>query len=233
MRKCDFLCLISLFLFTNKSIADGMVVDKVYHPYVLPNEMEFEWRVLSRQDEDQNILSQRLGYGLAISQTIALETYLIGERNGDGDFGLQAYEIEARMQLVEQGRYWADWGLLLEIEKEHQKDNFEITTGLLFEKEINKTSLTLNAFVVYEWGDTLEDEIELEFRAQYRYRWIPQVQPSIEIYTGEDFIGIGPGFMGLQRFQGQKQLKWEAGFITEVGGGGKDHSFHFALEYEF
>ena len=23
--------------------ADGMVVDKVYHPYVLPYEQEFEW----------------------------------------------------------------------------------------------------------------------------------------------------------------------------------------------
>ena len=27
--------------------ADGIVVDKVYHPYVLPFERELEWRLLS------------------------------------------------------------------------------------------------------------------------------------------------------------------------------------------
>ncbi|SFB96842.1 hypothetical protein [Pseudoalteromonas denitrificans] len=222
-----------LLLISKNIKADGMVVDKVYHPYVLPNETEFEWRVLSRQNEGENILSQRIGYGHAISETVTIEGYLIGERDGDGDFGLQAYEVETRIQLVEQGRYWADWGVLIEVEKEHQKENYEFTSGILFEKEINKTSLALNAFLVYEWGSDIKDEIEVEFRAQYRYRWKPQFQPSIELYTGEDFVGIGPGFMGLQRFIGQKQLKWEAGFITEVGGGGKDHSFHFALEYEF
>ena len=51
-------------------------------------------------------------------------------------------------------------------------------------------------------------------------------------HSGEDFIGIGPGFIGLHRFAGQRQLKWEAGFITEVGHGGKDHSVRLALEFE-
>jgi hypothetical protein len=91
----------------------------------------------------------------------------------------------------------------------------------------------MNLFVVYEWGNTIDNELETELRAQYRYRWLPQVQPSIELFIGEDFVGIGPGFMGLQRFDGQKHLKWEAGFITEVSHSGKDHSFRIALEYEF
>lgn len=213
--------------------ADGMVVDKVYHPYVLPYEQEFEWRLLSRQVEDKNYLFQRIGYGKALSDTFAVEGYLIGQRDNGDDYGLHAYEIEARWQLVEQGQYWADWGALVEIEKQHQVDIWELTSGLIFEKEINRTSLTMNLFVVYEWGNTIDNELETEFRAQYRYRWLPQVQPSIELFIGEDFVGIGPGFMGLQRFDGQKQLKWEAGFITEVSHSGKDHSFRIALEYEF
>ena len=171
--------------------------------------------------------------GKALSDTFAVEGYLIGQRDDGDDYGLHAYEIEARWQLVEQGQYWADWGALVEIEKQHQVDNWELTSGLIFEKEINRTSLTMNLFVVYEWGSTIDNELETEFRAQYRYRWLPQVQPSIELFIGEDFVGIGPGFMGLQRFDGQKQLKWEAGFITEVGHSGKDHSFRIALEYEF
>jgi hypothetical protein len=32
---------------------------------------------------------------------------------------------------------------------------------------------------------------------------------------------------------GQKQLKWEAAFISEISNAGKDHTLRVALEYEF
>ncbi len=213
--------------------ADGMVVDKVYHPYVLPFEREVEWRFVSHQTDSGNILAQRLGMGGAINDTMALEGYLVGERDDNGDFGLQAYELELRWQLIEQGRLWADWGALFELEKQHTKDVFEATTGFVVEKEMGRASLTLNAFLVYEWGQDIESEWESEFRAQYRYRYRAAFQPAIEMYLGEDFVGIGPGFIGLHRFDGQKQLKWEAGFITEISQSEKNHSFRMALEFEF
>ena len=58
-------------------------------------------------------------------------------------------------------------------------------------------------------------------------------QPSIEVYAGEDFFGVGPGFIGLHRFSAKRQLKWEAGFISELSQSGRDHSFRLALEFEF
>ncbi len=213
--------------------ADGMVVDKVYHPYVLPNEREIEWRIASNKTTDGNLLMQRLGLGHAVSETLSLEAYLIGERDPSSNFELHAYELEARWMLTEQGRYWADWGMLFEVERQRQDRNWEASAGLLFEKEIGQTSLTMNAFAIYEWGDTLPSEWETEFRLQYRYRWRAQFQPAIEVYTGEDFQGVGPGFVGLQRFSGQRQLKWEAGFVAEVGHARKEHTFRLALEYEF
>ena len=213
--------------------ADGIVVDKVYHPYVLPFEREFEWRLVSHQTDSGNILAQRLGGGGAINDTMALEGYLVGERDDNGDFGLEAYELELRWQLIEQGKLWADWGALFELEKKHNEDVYEATSGFVIEKEFGKTSLTMNAFLVYEWGQDIQNEWESEFRAQYRYRYRSAFQPSIEVYVGEDFVGIGPGFIGLQRFDGQKQLKWEAGFITEISQSEKNHSFRLALEFEF
>ncbi|MBH0045928.1 hypothetical protein [Pseudoalteromonas sp. NZS11_1] len=222
-----------LLVFSIQVKADGIVVDKVYHPYVLPFEREFEWRLVSHQTDSGNILAQRLGGGGAINDTMALEGYLVGERDDNGDFGLEAYELELRWQLIEQGKLWADWGALFELEKKHNEDVYEATSGFVIEKEFGKTSLTLNAFLVYEWGQDIKNEWESEFRAQYRYRYRSAFQPSIEVYAGEDFIGIGPGFIGLQRFDGQKQLKWEAGFITEISQSEKNHSFRLALEFEF
>jgi hypothetical protein len=222
-----------LIVITIDCNADGMVVDKVYHPNVLANEREVEWRLMSTQAENGNKLAQRLGYGQAISENVALEAYIIGERDQEDNFELQAFEIEARWMLTEQGQYWADWGMLFEFEKQHRVDNYEITSGILVEKEFARTSLTINFFVISEWGETLKSELETEFRIQYRYRYLPEVQPSIELYAGEDFVGIGPGLMGVHRFNGVKQLKWEAGFITEIAHSGKNHSLRFAIEYEF
>jgi len=215
------------------SWADGIPVDKVYQPYVLANEREFEWRFMSRQNDDGNVLAQRFAYGHAVSEYLTIEGYIVGERDDTGDFGLQAYEIEARWMLTDQGELWADWGMLFELEKQHKEDTYEFTTGLLFEKEFTQTSLTINALLVYEWGKDIQDEFETEFRLKYRYRYLPSLQPSIEIYTGENFVGVGPGFMGVHRYEGQKQLKWELAFIAGLNGDSKDHTLRFALEYEF
>ena len=227
------LILIILLTFSKLAFADGLVVDKVYHPYVLPNEKEFEWRLMSRQTEHHSLLGQRVAYGHSVSDTVMIEAYLVGEKTIDDDFGLQAYEVEVRWMLSEQGELWADWGMLFEVEKMHANNDWEVTAGVLFEKEFGRTSLTMNLFGIYEWGENLQDEIEVEFRLKYRYRWLAQLQPAIEIYTGENFFGVGPAFMGIQRFDGQKQLKWEAGFITEVSNSGKEHALRITLEYEF
>lgn len=222
-----------LLLSAGQASADGMVVDKVYHPYVLPIEREVEWRLASHKTNKGDRVFQRLGLGHSLSESLAVEGYLIGERNSEGEFGLQSYEMEARYMLSEQGRSWADWGLLFEGEREHNRNNWELTSGVLFEKEIGRTSLTMNAFAIYEWGIDINGEWESEFRAQYRYRWRPAIQPAIEIYTGQDFAGIGPAAMGIVRFDGQKQLKWEAGYIPELAHSGHNNTFRLALEYEY
>lgn len=233
VRTCLLCCYFILILGVKNVMADGVVVDKVYHPYVLPNEREIEWRLFSHRESENNKLAQRFAYGQSITETLMLEFYLVGERDSFNDFALTSYELEARWMITEQGEYWADWGVLFEVEKYKQKQNWEVTSGILIEKEFGRTSLTINAFLIYEWGKTLESEFETEFRLKYRYRYTEQIQPAIELYSGEDYLGIGPAFMGLQRFNGQKQLKWEFGFITGLDSQSKGHVFRLAIEYEF
>jgi hypothetical protein len=231
MRQLCVPCLI--LLLSTFAHADGVVVDKVYHPYVLPNEREVEWRFASDKTDQGSRLMQRLGFGHSLSDTLSIELYAIGERNEEDAFELAAFEAEARWMLTEQGQYWADWGLLFELERQRDANNWEASAAVLSEKEFGRTSLTINLFAVYEWGDQLESEWETEFRLKYRYRWLPQLQPAIELYAGEDYWGIGPAFMGIQRFNGQRQLKWEAGLIEEVSQGDIGRTFRLALEYEF
>ena len=222
-----------VLVLSSRALADGAVVDKIYHPYVLPIEREIESRTVAQETDKGNRLLQKLALGYSLSETVAAEAYVIGQRDENNEFDLYAYELEARWMLTEQGRYWADWGTLFELEKSPRDDNWEATTGLLMEKEIGRTSLTLNALATYEWGRTIREELDMQFRAQYRYRWKPQFQPAVELYTGEDFTGVGPAVLGMQRFDKQKLLKWEAGYITEVVHSGRNNTFRLALEYEY
>jgi len=236
LKHAGWLILVSLSFFFSHICyvyADGVVVDKVYHPYVLPNEREIEWRLFSQQDSNDNGLGQRFAFGQSLSDKVMLEFYLVGERDLDNDFSLTSYEVETRWMLTEQGQFWADWGLLFEIEKEQKQKNWEVTAGVLVEKEFGRTSFTFNAFLIHEWGNTIESEFEVELRFQYRYRLLEQIQPAIELYSGENYLGLGPAFMGIQRFEGQKQLKWELGFITGIDSRSKGHTLRVAVEYEF
>ena len=214
-------------------MADNFVVDKVYHPYVLPFEREFEWRLTSRQNDEGNLLMQRISAGHALSERTILELYVVGSRDENDDFSVASYELELRSMLTEQGQYWADWGVLFELEKQNDRNDWEIKSGILTEKEFGRFSLTTNVTLVYEWGETIKNEFEGEFKMKYRYRWIPEVQPAIEFYAAEDFIGVGPAFIGIRRFDGQKQLKWELGFIAGLNDDNKDHTLRMVLEYEF
>lgn len=234
MLKRAFFSLITfLLLFAGQARADNFTVDKVYHPYVLPFEREFEWRLTSRQNDDGNVLMQRFSFGHALSEFLILEAYVVGARDENKDFGVEGYELELRWMMTEQGQYWADWGTLFELEKQHNTDDWEVKAGLLTEKEFGQFSLTTNISVVYEWGETVANEWESEFKAKFRYRWLPEIQPGVEVYVAEDFIGVGPAFMGIKRYDRQKQLKWELGFIAGLNGDSKDHTLRMSLEYEF
>lgn len=237
-QNCWALLLLGLaaLLYMAPAQADGRVVDKVYHPYVQPYEQEFEYRyVYQKQSQHQqdNDMAQKLGYGRAIAERLALELYVIAERRSPDDYHIRGYELEARYMLTEQGEYSADWGLLFELERENHEGNYEFTTGLLMEKEIGLTSLTLNALAVYEWGSSIENELEGEFRLQYRYRYLPALQPAFEFYAGENYKGAGPSLMGVHKFEQMKMLKWELAVIFAIDASTVNNTLRLALEYEF
>jgi len=238
-NKTILLCFIALITFFSPTLlARSKAIDKIYHPNVLADENEVEWRILSQHNDDVNVLRQRLGYGFSLSEHSIMEGYLVGERNSNEEFSLSAYELEFRWMLTEQGQYWADLGTLFTIEKQHASNHWAAKAGLLFEKEIARTSLTMNFLLTQEWGAKnsryeFERETETDIRVQYRYRWLPQLQPAIEFFTGNDYLGIGPAFMGLQRFNHNKQLKWEAGFIFGLNDQSAEQAFRLNVEYEF
>jgi hypothetical protein len=175
----------------------------------------------------------RLAYGQAIGERWFAEVYVVGENSDEGNFGIEAYELELQRQLTEQGEYWADWGLLFELERERDLDIWEFSTGLLAEKEWGRWSGTANLFLLHEWGEDIADETETRLGLQARYRYSPAFEPAVELYSGQDTRGIGPAVMGQVRLGGRRQLRWEAGAIFGVDSQSPDTTLRFLLEFEF
>lgn len=227
--------LIGTMLLAPGALADSAFIGKVYHPYVMPLERQIEWRMSFNEEDDDdhendNNMTQRLAFGHWLSERVTMEVYLLGERSEGEKFQVSGYELESRWMITEQGEYSVDWGALFAIKRPKDEDEWKIAAGLLAEKEFGKFSTTANFFVIYE---PKEREKEAEFRLQHRYRWHPLLQPGIEFFVGDDFMGMGPSFMGIQRLEGQKQIKWEAGFIFGLDNETSDRSFRVGVEYEF
>jgi hypothetical protein len=229
-------CVVVLGLTSAPAQSDGLVIDKIYHPYVQPLEREFEWRA-SLQDRQpgrpDNLQLYRFAYGQSLGERWFLEAYVVGQNADDADFDVESYEVEALRQLTEQGEYWADWGLVFELEKASGRDAWEISGGLLAEKEWGKWSGTANLFVMQEWGSDIVNELETRLGLQARYRYARGFEPALELYSGEDTRGVGPAVIGQARLGGRRQLTWEAGAIFGLDSKSPDTTLRFLLEFEF
>jgi hypothetical protein len=227
---------VALALMPMVSHADGFAVDKVYHPYVQPLERELELRSLILNDDDDTIDGtqvHRLGLGTSLNDRFFVEVYLIGEKESGGSLSLEAYELELKWQLTEQGEYFADWGLLFELENERDDDIWEYSTAVLVEKEFGQWAGTVNLAAIYEWGDDIENEWESQIATQLRYRYSRYFEPAIEYYAGDSSKGLGPVALGDVRFAGARKLRWELGVIFGLDSESPDQTYRAMLEYEF
>lgn len=216
--------------------ADGSNIDIVYDPYVQLLEKEIEFRTLYEQDSKDRIDGSsryRLGYGEALSDQWFVELYLTATDDSGSNLKLEAYELELKWQITEQGEYENDWGLLFELEKEHNDNIWEASPTLILLHEWSEWVATGNFSVIYEWGKDIDNEWETAFAGQLRYRNNEKVEAGIELYQSQDTQSVGPVLMGLLRMGNGKKLKWGIGAILGTNKDTADINWKFNLEYEF
>ena len=211
-------------------------VSRVNDPYVQPLEREIELRTFYQNDDDpreDGLLRQSITYGFSLNERIFAEAYLKGERLPGQSFELAAYELEAKIQLSEQGQYAIDWGMLFEYEREFSESIAELGTVLIASKQLGPWVATVNAGIEYEFGSDIKNEIDTFLGVQWRYRYRETLEPGIELYADELTRGIGPVLTGLVRGQGKSKWYWEAGLIAPLNDTTPDSTWRFLLEYEF
>jgi hypothetical protein len=216
--------------------ADGNTIDKIYHPYVQLLEREIEYTGRYQHDKDTAIESgfrHRLGYGQSLSDTIFVEAYIIAEDSYGESSKVEAFELELKWQLTEQGEFDNDWGLLFELENEREDNIWEASTTLIALHEWEQWILTNNFSVIYEAGSAIDNEFEVAYSGQLRYRNTASFEPAIELFQSQDTSAIGPMATGLVRLGGGKKLFWEFGVLIGVNNDTPDTNWKLNLEYEF
>ncbi|MBV1920120.1 MAG: hypothetical protein KUG73_05525 [Pseudomonadales bacterium] len=236
-----FLYLVTFSLISSVSYADGSTIDKVYVPYVQALEKEIEYRVLVEDEGSEASGSEgshsrsmhKLGYGQSFAENWFAEIYVIGEQSAGEAFSASEYELEAILQLTEQGEFALDWGVLFELERSAQDDVWEANVGLLGVKDFENISVVGNAFVGREWGSDIESEFEVAGSLQVRYRLRPEFEPGIEWYSSQDTHAIGPVASGRVSVAPRQKLFWQLGLIFGIASNTANKTLQFQIEYEF
>lgn len=221
-------------LYSSVTIADGIVVDKIYDPYVQPLETEVEWRAIIQSDDElSDAQKHSLGVGRGLSDSWAIELYALGIKTEGEGISLSAYEIEAKWQMTEQGEYAADWGMVFEFERENEAEIWEASATLVTSRDFGRWTGTVNLGLIYEWGDGVDSEFETALRAQMRYRLQEAFEPAIELHMGQDTIALGPAVTGVVRLSPGKKLHWEAGIFRGLDKRSPDQTVKLNVELEF
>lgn len=229
---------IPLFLLTHTAnlFADENSIDKVEHPYVQSQEEEVSFSSFYQEDRNRkkdHVTKHQISVGRAFSDNWFGELAIAGKKNPDQSFTTSSYELEAKRQITEQGEYSADYGLLLKYENEHDFNAEDVSASLLIEKQWGKWVGTANLTGIYEWGKNINDEFETALAAQAKYRYKPEFEPAIELYSGQINKGMGPVLTGVKRLAPGKKLFWEFGVIWGLDNESSDQTYRALLEYEF
>lgn len=157
---------------------------------------------------------------------------------------LEATEIASEnvFQLTEQGRYWADFGLLAEFAYSLERGGanaFEF--ALLGQKDWGRNEFRLNLVFEQELED--DADLEMEYRWQYRYRMDERFEPGIEMYGGAGEWGdlgdfneheqqLGPGLYGKFRTD-DGAVRYELALLFGLTDETPAETVRFMIEYEF
>ena len=211
--------------------------DTVYSPRVEQGEWELEykgryWYGLDRDNESHRETQSKFALGYGPTSYWWTELYAEYEHTPASGGGWSAFEWENRFQLTEPGQYWLDVGALVELERTHPGAGKEARVGLLTEKEIDATTLTVNWLVGREFGDEASSRWEQDYRAQWAWRWRPEVQPLLQ-WQGDEHSGYaGPGVAGKTRIATQR-VGYHLTWLRRISGDVPRNALRVQLEFEF
>lgn len=212
----------------------------VYSPYVTEGQSEVELRAHQQFDPSAETDGER-AYLIALAHSFTswwhAEVYLGSyERDPGGPNFLQGYEFENIFQLTEQGRYWADLGVIASYGVDRPSGGKNVLEfGPLFEKRSGPIDQRLNFIWEKQLGAAADRHYE--FRASYgaSYQINALLAPGLEGYyrPGDDARQIGPAVDGEFTTASGNEFEYHLAYLFGLNRSAANGTLALRLEFEF
>jgi hypothetical protein len=218
--------------------------DYVATPGVEYGEREIELRLGTAAPTDgERHSAAALAFGYGVTPGWFTEVYGKWHRSGATSF--DAFEWENRFQLTEPGQYFADLGLLVEIERPRDRaEGYELRLGPLLQKDFGPVQANLNVLIERHYRAAEPEATELGYQWQLRYRFQPAfdfgAQGFGDVGAWNDWAPaheqshvVGPAIFGKLNLGGRQVLKYDAALLFKVSSAAPARTLRAQLEYEF
>lgn len=218
---------------------------KIYGPIVEYQERELEWRSFASGKGPDREQGYALSAGYGLTPYWETELYEVLHKDSGGPLVADVIEWENRFQLAPQGRFWADPGLLVEMEfPQREDDPAELRVAPLLEKQIASTVLTLNLPFGWKFGRNYEPGTAFAYAARAEYLLKAYFSPALEAFGEPGTIGsfplaaeqthsLGPAFYGVARLGGKRKIRYSASSLFGLTPASSDWTVVTRLEFEF
>jgi FTR1 family protein len=219
---------------------------KVYSPHVEKGELEIEARgclAQGNRPEGDSAQTDKYEVGYGFTDWWSSMAVLEYERAAREGYHPSAKAWENIFQLTEPGRYWLDAGVYLEYAwADAHSDSDEIEAKALLEKSIGRWTNTANLIFNRTVGAGSDDGVNVGYAWRTGYRWMPEIEPGIEVYGGMGQTGslglndqsqsLGPEVLGRIRLSPGVALAYQVGYLFGLTSETPDGTFRWSLELE-
>ena len=245
MQKLSAACA-ALWVSLCASAANAGPADYVHTPIVEYGEHEIELKGgRSRQGDGTYEQAYAASYGVGVTPWWFTEAYVKFEGASGQPTKAEAVEWENVFQFTETGKYAADLGMLLEIERPRDHgEGYELTYGPLLQAESGRVQWNGNLLFRSHVNATEPFETEMLYEWQVKYRWLPAFEPGLQGFgemgkwdhwspSGEQSHILGPALFGKVGLGGHQALRYDAALLFAASPAAPDRTLRFRVEYEY
>ena len=227
--------------------------DYIQVPAIEYGEREIDFKVGTwklRGDEPVRQSRASLGFGWGGTPWWFTEAYVKYDKTSPERFRYDAVEWENKFQLTEPNQYFADLGLLLEIEvpREREVEGYEFKVGPLVQWDTGAVRWNANVFLERVFRGQPDPDAprhtELSYQLQAKYTIRRELEAGVQAFGelgpwnhwephNEQQHRIGPALFGKVKLEGRQAIRWNAAYLFAATSGTPRNSFRLQAEYEF
>lgn len=224
--------------------------DYAYTPTVEYGEREIDLKYGTEKlpEDGRRNSAGSIGFGWGATTWWFTEAYLKYHKEPGDKTSYDAFEWENRFQLTETGKYFADVGLITEIEipREHNEEGYEFKIGPLLQWEMGVVQWNANLLFERSFrGHPEEPRVtEMGYQVQVKYRASPTFEYGLQAFgemgrwdhwepADEQKHIVGPAVFGKVKLGAREAIKYNAAMLLGVSKAAPDNRFRMQVEYEF